>query len=185
MRLSNLLFLNQSHRPLKQVVRRTYVMDQVNKTFVPYVLVVPVNSLVSFPNSDDIRHHVYSFSPAKTFELKLYAGRPKKPVLFDTKGVVVLGCNIHDSMVGYIYVTDKKDVYLTNEKGEVVLDRDLPLNTQLKVWHPDSIMGVDKHALFTINQKMIDEGDIVLVLSIKASESRGTFEELAVDEYSN
>ena len=79
-------------------------MAQQKKQFVPEVLVVPVGSEVRFPNHDTVRHHVYSFSPAKKFELKLYTGTPANPVLFDRPGVVVLGCNIHDQMVGWILV---------------------------------------------------------------------------------
>jgi plastocyanin len=160
-----------------------YVMDQINKAFEPLVLVVPVNSLVSFPNSDDIRHHVYSFSPAKTFELKLYAGKPKSPVRFNEKGLVVMGCNIHDAMVGYIYVTDKENAYVSNEKGEVVLPRTLALNMQLKVWHPNSTKGLSQHTLLTIDQKMLDESDIVIVISVNTPEPRDSFEELAFHEH--
>ena len=108
--------------PAQQAVNeQIYIMDQVNKQFVPHVLVIPENSFVSFPNSDDIRHHVYSFSSAKTFELKLYAGKPKSPVQFNKKGLVVMGCNIHDSMVGYIYVSDNAHTFISNDKREVII----------------------------------------------------------------
>lgn len=86
--------------------RTTHVVDQVNKRFVPALTAITVGDAVSFPNSDDIRHHVYSFSPAKTFELPLYHGVPTAPVDFDVAGKVVLGCNIHDSMAATIYVLD-------------------------------------------------------------------------------
>src|SRR6478736_7443487 len=84
--------------------RRDAVVDQVDKEFTPRVNAILVGTPVIFPNHDNVRHHVYSFSPAKRFELPLYAGVPAQPVVFDTAGVVVLGCNIHDWMVGYIYV---------------------------------------------------------------------------------
>lgn len=80
------------------------VMDQHHQEFVPHVLAVEAGTEINFPNSDNIHHDVYSFSPAKTFELPLYKGIPAKPILFDTPGVVVLGCNIHDWMLGYIDV---------------------------------------------------------------------------------
>ena len=67
-------------------------MAQEKRQFVPGVLVVPVGTEVRFPNHDTVRHHVYSFSPAKKFELKLYSGTPSNPVLFDKSGVVTLGC---------------------------------------------------------------------------------------------
>jgi len=81
-------------------------IDQVNKEFVPRVTIVQAGTEVSFPNSDNIRHSIYSFSPAKTFTTKLYAGREAAPVLFDKAGLVVLGCNIHDNMVAWVYIVD-------------------------------------------------------------------------------
>jgi plastocyanin len=78
--------------------RDTANVDQVNKQFVPRITVVRTGTAISFPNSDNIRHQVYSFSPSKVFTLKLYAGTPAAPVLFDKPGMVVLGCNIHDKM---------------------------------------------------------------------------------------
>ncbi|TFZ33560.1 methylamine utilization protein, partial [Pseudomonas syringae] len=91
--------------PGKSPISTKADMDQRNKACVPHVLAVHSNTNVTFPNSDNIRHQVYSFSSTKRFELKLYEGIPAAQV-FDKAGVVVLGCNIHDWMLGYIYVTD-------------------------------------------------------------------------------
>ena len=110
------------------------VMDQVNKRFLPDLILIQQGQSVVFPNSDDIRHHVYSFSKAKTFELKLYAGKPKKPIEFENNGVVIVGCNIHDSMVGSIYVA-KSNAMMTDEKGKVTLDFD-PMTDKISIWHP-------------------------------------------------
>jgi plastocyanin len=112
------------------------VMDQQNKTFVPFVLAVPVGASVTFPNRDNIRHHVYSFSPAKRFELPLYIGTPAAPVVFDKPGVVVLGCNIHDWMVGYVYVSDTPYFAKTAEDGTVRLTDVPPGAYEARVWHP-------------------------------------------------
>ena len=79
---------------------------QVKRQFAPQVSVVTVGTPVTFPNDDTVRHHVYSFSPVKTFELKLYAGVPNAPVVFDKPGIAVLGCNIHDQMVAWVVVVD-------------------------------------------------------------------------------
>lgn len=79
---------------------------QRNKTFVPLMTAIRTGDAVSFPNQDTVRHHVYSFSTPKVFELKLYLGTPPAPVVFDSPGVVVLGCNIHDHMVAYVVVSD-------------------------------------------------------------------------------
>jgi plastocyanin len=111
-------------------------VDQVDKQFLPYVKPVYVGSKVHFPNKDNIRHQVYSFSPPKQFELPLYAGSEAAPVLFDKPGVVVLGCNIHDWMVGYIYVSETPFFATTDAAGIAVL-ADLPAGEYLvRVWHP-------------------------------------------------
>ncbi|WP_156822115.1 hypothetical protein [Azoarcus sp. KH32C] len=114
----------------------TMIVDQINKEFIPYVLPVLVGSSVNFPNRDNIRHHVYSFSPAKTFELPLYTGTPATPVLFDKPGVVILGCNIHDWMIGYIYVSESPYFAKTGADGKAVLT-DLPQGEYVvRAWHP-------------------------------------------------
>src|SRR5689334_7276108 len=93
-------------------------MAQRDMQFEPFVLIVPVCAEVSFPNRDPFRHHVYSFSPAKTFELKLYGKDETRIVKFDKPGVVVLGCNIHDSMSAYIRVVDTPYAVKTDARGE-------------------------------------------------------------------
>ncbi|MEQ1529812.1 MAG: methylamine utilization protein [Methylococcales bacterium] len=133
-------------KPLNEDRKKTHekinpvsmVLDQKSREFIPHVLAIKVGTPVFFPNSDDIRHHVYSFSPAKRFEIKLYSGTPKKPVVFDQPGVVVVGCNIHDWMLGYIVVTDSPYVTKTDDQGNWSLE--LPDGRyQLSLWHPDSI----------------------------------------------
>lgn len=112
------------------------VVDQVDKEFVPYVKAIPVGSAVSFPNKDNIRHHVYSFSPAKKFELPLYAGTPAAPVVFDKPGVVTLGCNIHDWMIGFIYVADTPYFGKSAADGMVRTGNLPPGEYAVRVWHP-------------------------------------------------
>ncbi|MGZ6017886.1 MAG: methylamine utilization protein [Phenylobacterium sp.] len=112
-------------------------MVQQNIAFNPYVLIVPVGSTVGFPNKDKVRHHVYSFSAAKKFELKLYGQQEERTVTFEKTGVVALGCNIHDVMIGYIYVADTPYAAKTDASGTVVL-HGLPGGAgTLSVWHPD------------------------------------------------
>jgi len=116
-------------------------MAQRDKAFAPTLLVVQTGTPVSFPNFDTVRHHVYSFSPTKPFELKLYAGTPVAPVVFDRAGTATLGCNIHDRMLGYIHVVETPYFGQTDGQGRVVLD--LPEgHHRLKVWTPT--MG-EKH----------------------------------------
>lgn len=111
------------------------IMDQVDNRFVPYVLVIQRGQRVSFPNSDHRRHHVYSFSPVKPFEIKLYSGNTAEPVLFDKAGIVALGCNIHDSMVAYIVVADSALAGKTDAQGNLQL-ADGPAPATVQVWHP-------------------------------------------------
>jgi plastocyanin len=113
-----------------------YVMTQENIQFHPFVLVVPVGAEVSFPNHDKVRHHVYSFSPAKRFELKLYGHDETRSVRFDKAGIVAIGCNIHDSMSAYIDVVDTPYAVRTDDKGEAVL-ADVPSGPGvLTIWQP-------------------------------------------------
>ncbi|WP_244959611.1 methylamine utilization protein [Marinomonas primoryensis] len=97
------------------------IMDQIDESFVPRVLAIQKGQYVNFPNSDDIRHHVYSFSKPKAFEIKLYKGSEIPPIAFDKPGLVVLGCNIHDDMIGYIIVADNSYVIKTDKDGKASL----------------------------------------------------------------
>lgn len=133
------------------------VVDQVSQAFVPRVLAVPRGTTVDFPNSDNIRHHVYSFSPAKTFELKLYEARPENPVVFDEPGIVVLGCNIHDQMIGYIAVTDTPHYGLTDEDGRVQIDGAGQQNS-VRIWHER--LSLDQHQLSELDLPEADEDGI-------------------------
>jgi plastocyanin len=116
--------------------RPTAIMDQQNHRFVPHLLVVQTGTEVTFPNSDDVSHHVYSFSPTKPFELPLYKGDAYPPVTFDAAGVVVVGCNIHDSMLGYIRVVDTPYFAVTNEQGIALIDAVPSGDFVVEVWTP-------------------------------------------------
>lgn len=155
-----------------------YVMDQVNKSFQPHVLVVPQNSLVAFPNSDDIRHHVYSFSKPKKFELKLYAGKPKEPIRFDNPGIVILGCNIHDSMVGYIYVYNENLVVKTDKNGQVELSTEPGNISSLTLWHPRASQGIAHRNVIAEDQLSFKNGSIRLSLTVNAPELGDSFEDV-------
>ncbi|WP_338416560.1 methylamine utilization protein [uncultured Sphaerotilus sp.] len=117
-------------------------ISQRQRSFEPGLLVVQTGTAVDFPNLDTVRHHVYSFSPARTFELKLYNGRPSTPVVFDRAGVVVLGCNIHDQMIGAVVVVDTPLFGRTDAAGRVVLE--VPAGEhRLRTWHPRMREGTD------------------------------------------
>jgi hypothetical protein len=111
-------------------------MDQRHREFVPLVLVVGVGTKVEFPNSDSVSHQVYSFSPAKRFQLPLYKGESHSSVTFDRTGLVVLGCNIHDEMVGYIYVTDAAYFGTTDANGVLQFKSAAGGDYQIAIWSP-------------------------------------------------
>lgn len=111
-------------------------MDQHGLRFVPRVLAVQTGTEVEFPNSDQVRHHVYSFSAAKTFELRLYKAKPASPVLFDKPGLVTLGCNIHDWMLGYVVVVDTPYFATSGSDGVALIDEVPAGDYELDVWQP-------------------------------------------------
>jgi plastocyanin len=111
-------------------------MTQHDMQFDPFVLIAPVGSSVAFPNLDRVQHHVYSFSPTKVFELKLYGKGEVHSVRFDKAGVAAIGCNIHDQMLAFIYVTDTPFTVKTNASGMAMLHGAPGPAGRLKIWHP-------------------------------------------------
>jgi plastocyanin len=148
------VILEPAARPPAAVDARRSI-DQVNRQFVPRVSVVQAGTSVDFPNGDNVRHHVYSFSQAKTFDLKLYAGRGAPPVVFDRPGLVVLGCNIHDSMVGFIIVTPSPYFALTTTTGKATLEVP-PGRYELRLWSP-SIAATPPRRTLTVGADAISE----------------------------
>jgi plastocyanin len=112
------------------------VIEQRGAEFSPYVTVVQTGTAVDFPNNDTVRHHVYSFSQPKRFEIKLYAGKPGQPITFDKPGEVVIGCNIHDWMEAYVLVVESPYFGKTGPDGQVHI-ANLPAGRyRLQLWHP-------------------------------------------------
>lgn len=112
------------------------IIEQQDREFRPFVTIVQTGAAVDFPNRDSVKHHVYSFSKAKTFELKLYAGKPARPQTFDQAGEVALGCNIHDWMEAYVLVVDTPWFAKTAASGRALVGNIPPGRYKLKVWHP-------------------------------------------------
>ena len=128
-------------------------MGQKDRQFTPHILVVEQNGQVDFPNADSIMHHVYSFSKSKSFELKLYREQPQAPITFEQTGVVELGCNIHDWMLGYIVVVDSPYYGITDEQGQVTLDVPVGEYT-LKSWHEgfSDISSIESKAVSIVSE---------------------------------
>lgn len=127
-------------KPISDAVRKqkepdTTIVDQIDKEFIKQITVVQIGAKVYFPNHDKIRHHVYSFSPAKKFEIPLYKGMPANPIVFDKEGAVALGCNIHDWMNGFIFVIDTPYFITTGQDGKAILEVP-PGDYDVRVWHP-------------------------------------------------
>lgn len=123
--------------PVDAKTARAVSIEQVDREFVPYVTVVQTNTLLSFPNRDPIQHHVYSFSPAKSFEIKLYTGESPEKILLDRAGLITLGCNIHDWMIAYVVVVPTPYFARSDESGVGRL-RDLPGGSyEVRAVHPN------------------------------------------------
>ena len=115
---------------------RQAIVDQRDETFLPYVTIVAQGGSVVFHNGDTPHHHVYSFSPTKAFEFVLKPGESSAPVLFDKPGVAAIGCNIHDQMIAYVYVSETPWVGLSDKAGQVRIDG-VPAGVYTaRVWHP-------------------------------------------------
>lgn len=143
---------NQTDNPLKDAVISFYpkgakpmlvannkavqIIDQVDKEFIAHVMPIQLGTEIQFPNYDQIRHHVYSFSAAKKFEIPLYEGMPAHPILFDKTGTVTIGCNIHDWMSAYIRVVDTPYFTSTNKIGQAFIKLP-PGEYKVEYWHPD------------------------------------------------
>lgn len=140
-------------------------IDQLNKQFVPRISVLRAGTEVVFPNSDNIRHSVYSFSPAKVFTTKLYAGKQAPPIVFDKSGVIVLGCNIHDRMLAWVVVVDTPHFVKSGADGAAVL-KGLPAGDyRLNAWYP----GLDQPTTETV--RVSGEGQLTRQMRIDASHS--------------
>jgi plastocyanin len=135
------VFLDSRDAALAAHPLRDVAIAQEHKQFTPRVTVVTVGSAVDFPNRDTVRHHVYSFSPTKPFELKLYAGTPSNPVVFDRAGIAVLGCNIHDHMSAWVVVVETPYFGRSGSAGRVVLDNVPAGAYRLRTWHPALPVG--------------------------------------------
>jgi plastocyanin len=120
----------------RPVPRGPYVMEQKQIAFQPHVLIVPVGAQVTFPNRDLVRHHVYSFSKAKRFDLKLYGREDQRSILFDTPGIVALGCNIHDTMSAFIIVAATPFYARTDAQGRVSISGVPAGAATLRLWSP-------------------------------------------------
>lgn len=104
--------------------------------FEPFVLIAPAGTSVAFPNLDDVRHQVYSFSEAGPFELRLYGRDESRSISFRNVGVIAIGCNIHDNMSAFIYIVDTPFAAKTGADGVAILSGIPEGTATVRVWHP-------------------------------------------------
>ncbi len=128
-------------RPRLQVPITPVVIQQLDREFVPRVTVVPVGARISLPNNDAVPHSVYSFSAAKQFEFEVYVGSSPQVLTLDKAGIITLGCNIHDWMVGYVVVVDTPFAQSTDARGAVSFANVPEGDYELRVWHPQQKAG--------------------------------------------
>lgn len=124
-------------------------MVQQNISFAPHVLIVPVGATVKFPNKDKVRHHVYSFSKAAKFEIKLFGQDETRSYTFKSVGAVALGCNIHDQMAGFIRVVDTPFATKSNATGQAQISGLATGTAQITVWHP-LMKGKDNETILNL-----------------------------------
>ena len=116
-------------------VAQAAVIEQRGLKFLPLVSVIQTGNKVAFPNYDKVRHHIYSFSPAKKFDQKLYSGVAAAPQVFDKAGTVVLGCNIHDRMVAYVKIVDTPLFARTDAAGLARIEVPAAGKYKVSAWH--------------------------------------------------
>ena len=150
----------------------TSSIAQIDKQFSPKVTVIQTGSSVNFPNRDNVRHHVYSFSPAKSFEIKLYVGPPPEPVVFDKPGDVVLGCNIHDQMLAFVYVVDTPFFAKTDNAGNATIKGLGAGEYDFAVWHFAQSVPIPAQRIRLRSDERLS---IKLGLTLKSSTASGDF----------
>ena len=140
-------------------------IEQRGAEFSPWVTVVQAGTAVDFPNNDTVRHHVYSFSQPKRFEIKLYAGKPGQPITFDKPGEVVIGCNIHDWMEAYVLVVESPYFGKTGPDGQVHIGN-LPAGVCTSASRVAAPAGATTSAGSTSNARSIDFGARMVIVRL-------------------
>ncbi|BFM47944.1 methylamine utilization protein [Marinomonas sp. THO17] len=177
-----LQILDQDQQPVADAVvlvaskqvdtpQQNAIIDQIDSAFVPRVAVIQKGQSIGFPNSDDIRHHVYSFSAPKSFEIKLYKGSDIAPIEFDKAGLVILGCNIHDDMIGYILVADNQFAVKSNKKGWVTLP--VEAGDEITIWSDRFVAGLEHRQNFTVGSAKQQSVSLELYPALEMSDHQG------------
>ncbi len=134
--------------PAHAAVPQTYRMVQHNKMFEPKLLVVPISSLVDFPNLDPWFHNVFSLYRGKRFDLGLYEAGAHKEIRFDRPGASYIFCNIHPEMAAVIMTVDSDFYGISDKSGQVSIPNVPAGKYLLHVWYenatPEALMALDR-----------------------------------------
>ncbi len=123
------------------------IVDQKNEKFLPFVSLLRPGDWLQFHNSDNVLHHVYSFSPLNPFDQHVRPDETTKSAIYDAVGVAAIGCNVHDDMLTYVYVTDLPFAAKTGPDGAARIVNAPAGETELAVWHPRAKTGEQKLAV--------------------------------------
>jgi len=118
---------------------KKFRLVQHNKSFQPHVLVVPVGTVVDFPNHDPFFHNVFSLFDGKRFDLGLYEAGASNSVRFDRLGVSFLFCNIHPEMSAVVVAVDTPYYGLSDRKGSLAIQNVPDGRYELHVWYERSL----------------------------------------------
>jgi len=111
-----------------------YTLVQKDRMFTPHLLVVPVGSVVTFPNADPFFHNVFSLFDGKRFDLGLYETGSSKEVLFSREGLSYIFCNIHPEMSAVVLTLSTPLYAVADKEGRFVLHNVPPGTYNVKVW---------------------------------------------------
>jgi plastocyanin len=121
---------------------------QRNKSFDPHVLVVPVGSVVAFPNRDPFFHNVFSLFDGKRFDLGLYEAGSSRDVHFDKAGISYIFCNIHPEMSAVVVALDTPYFGVSDSRGQVVIPNVPSGRYEMKVWYeaalPETLRAIER-----------------------------------------
>jgi plastocyanin len=112
---------------------------QRNKSFEPHVLVVPVGSVVAFPNHDPFFHNVFSLFEGKPFDLGLYEAGSTRDVHFDKPGISYIFCNIHPEMSAVVVALDTPYHGISDARGQLVIANVPSGKYTLRVWYESAL----------------------------------------------
>jgi len=129
-----------THTAAKPLPNHPLRLTQHNKSFEPHVLVVPVGSVVEFPNRDPFFHNVFSLFEGKKFDLGLYEAGSTRNVSFDRKGISYIFCNIHAEMSAVVVAVDTPYFGISNRKGELVIPNVPPGRYTMRIWHETALL---------------------------------------------